>query len=302
MSDYRQTRAILKDFKLAPQKRFGQNFLVNKQTAEAIVRAGNITKQDCVLEVGVGLGALTRPLADAARQVLGFEIDNGIIRLLEKQGDLPENVTLIHQDILTADFQKLRQRCGSGLIIIANLPYSISNPFIFKLIDNAHLIKKATIMVQKEVADRLMADSGTKEYGIPTVLLGSCATVEKLMTLKPGEFHPQPKIDSVVISIDFSKTSRRAGDIADYDKHIFNRLVRVAFCQRRKTLLNTLSSGSFFVDNSFPDKAGNKKQTRLAIESAAIDPSTRAECLDVSDFISLANRFRSLTDPFCWKK
>ncbi|MBW1636776.1 MAG: ribosomal RNA small subunit methyltransferase A [Deltaproteobacteria bacterium] len=297
MSEYKQTRAILKDFNLAPQKRFGQNFLVNKQTAEAIVRAGNITDQDFVLEVGVGLGALTRPLAEAARHVLGFEIDNGIVRLLEKQGNLPANVTLIHQDILTADFQELYDRCDSDLIIIANLPYSISNPFIFKLIDNAHLLNRATIMVQKEVADRLMSGSGTKEYGIPTVLLGSCATVEKLMTLKPAEFHPQPKIDSVVIGIDFSKTSRRTGDFADYDKQIFRRLVRVAFSQRRKTLLNTLSSGGFFVNDLSHDKAGNKKQTRHAIESAAIDPSTRAECLDVSDFICLANIFKSLMDP-----
>jgi len=297
MNGYSQTRAILKDFNLAPHKRFGQNFLVNKQTAEAIVRAGNITDRDSVLEVGVGLGALTRPLARTARLVYGFEIDNGIIRLLKKQGNLPTNVILIHQDILTADFQDLYERCGAGLIIMANLPYSISNPFIFKLIDNVHLVSRATIMVQKEVADRLMAVSGTKEYGIPTVLLGSCAKVEKLMTLKPGEFHPQPKIDSVVISIDFEKTSRKSGDTVDFDRNIFNRVVKVAFSQRRKTLLNTLAGGSFFIKEPNPDKAANKIQTRQAIEASDISPSIRAECLEVSDFIRLTNRFQSFMDP-----
>jgi len=296
MNDYSQTRAILKDSNLAPQKRFGQNFLVNKQTAEAIVRAGNITDRDTVLEVGVGLGALTRPLARTAKLVYGFEIDNGIIRLLKKQNDLPANVILIHQDILTADFQEISDKCGTGLIIMANLPYSISNPFIFKLIENVQLVDRATIMVQKEVADRLMAGSGTKEYGIPTILLGSCARVTKLLTLKPAEFHPQPKIDSVVIGIDFKKTSRRSGDTADFDRNIFNRVVRTAFCQRRKTLLNTLSSGSFFINSGNPDKAANKIETRQAIESAAISPSVRAENLEVSDFIRLANSFQTFMD------
>ena len=126
-----QTRTILKEHNLAPKKRFGQNFLVHKQTAEAIVNSGRITKQDVVVEVGVGLGALTYPLSRASQHVFGYEIDSGIIRYHNEEGNLPQNVTLFHQDILTANFDELHDKCGNDLIIMANLPYSISNPFIF---------------------------------------------------------------------------------------------------------------------------------------------------------------------------
>ena len=291
MIKHGQTRALLKDHNLAPKKRFGQNFLVHRQTAEAIANAGQITAEDVVVEVGVGLGALTYPLAKSARHVFGYEIDRGIIRLHNEEGNLPENVTLVHQDILTEDFAALQEKCGNRLIIMANLPYSISNPFIFKLIDNAHLISKATIMLQKEVACRLMASPGSKEYGIPTVLLGVYASVEKVMTLKPHEFHPQPKIDSVVITIDFTKNPIVFDDHPEFNSSFFNRLVRTAFSQRRKTLLNTLASGRFFNTRAGNDKVLNKKITRQAIEAAGIMPSIRPECLAVTDYILLAASF-----------
>jgi 16S rRNA (adenine1518-N6/adenine1519-N6)-dimethyltransferase len=294
MNKRRQTRALLKDHNLAPKKRFGQNFLVHKQTAEAIVHSGQITKQDIVVEVGVGLGALTYPLSRASQHVFGYEIDSGIIRFHKEDGSLPHNVTLLHQDILTANFDELHDKCGNDLIIMANLPYSISNPFIFKLIDNAHLISKAIIMVQKEVADRLMAMPKSKEYGIPTILLGVCASVKKNMTLKPDEFHPRPKIDSVVITIDFTKISRINGDLPEFNRSFFNRIVRTAFSQRRKTLLNTLASGGFFRKNGADDKALNKIHTQQAIENANIAPSIRPECLDVADYIFLSTAFENL--------
>ena len=293
-----QTRAMLKDHNLAPKKRFGQNFLVHKHTAEAIVNAGKITSEDVVVEVGVGLGALTHPLAKSARHVFGYEIDRGIIQLHSEEGDLPENVTLIHRDILTEDFDELHDKCGRPLIIMANLPYSISNPFIFKLIENAHLISKATIMLQKEVAYRLMASPRSKEYGIPTVLLGVYASVEKIMTLKPHEFHPQPKIDSVVITIDFTKNSRFIDDIPEFNRLFFNRLVRTAFSQRRKTLLNTLTSGGFFNTPAGNDKILNKKYTQLAIEAADIIPSIRPECLTIKDYITLSTSFDDFQKNF----
>jgi 16S rRNA (adenine1518-N6/adenine1519-N6)-dimethyltransferase len=294
MNKRRQTRALLKDHNLAPKKRFGQNFLVHKQTAEAIVHSGQITKQDIVVEVGVGLGALTYPLSRASQHVFGYEIDSGIVRFHNEDGSLPHNVTLLHQDILTANFDELHDKCGNDLIIMANLPYSISNPFIFKLIDNAHLISKAIIMVQKEVADRLMAMPKSKEYGIPTILLGVCASVKKNMTLKPDEFHPRPKIDSVVITIDFTKISRINGDLPEFNRSFFNRIVRTAFSQRRKTLLNTLASGGFFRKNGADDKALNKIHTQQAIENANIAPSIRPECLDVADYIFLSTAFENL--------
>ena len=146
MSRYgRDAYLALKANRLAPKKRFGQNFLVHRQTAEAIVRAGGVASGDIIVEVGVGLGALTVPLAAVARHVYGYEIDSGIIRFHQEQDDLPKNVTLVHQDILRADFREIASRCGGKLKILANLPYSISNPFIFTLSDSWR-VPKARIM------------------------------------------------------------------------------------------------------------------------------------------------------------
>jgi 16S rRNA (adenine1518-N6/adenine1519-N6)-dimethyltransferase len=284
----KQTQDVLKGNRLAPKKRFGQNFLVHKATAEAIVRAGKVCDTDIILEVGVGLGALTLPLAGAAQHVFGYEIDSGIIRYHKEENDLPGNVTLVHQDILTADFQEIAQKCGGSLKIVANLPYSISNPFIFKLIDNASLIKTATVMLQKEVADRLMAQPNTKDYGVPTVLLASCASVHKLMTLKPGEFHPRPKVDSVVVSIDFTRAKERTIDNSKYNFSLFRQLVRATFNQRRKTILNTLSGAGLFYNSAGLDKTANKEHTLRVIKEADLLPNARPETLTVDDFINLA--------------
>lgn len=287
-----QTSTTLKNNKLAPNKRFGQNFLVNRHTAEAIVRAGKVQDTEVILEVGVGLGALTIPLAGAARHVFGFEIDSGIIRYHEEHGDLPSNVTLIHQDILTADFHEIAELSGGRLKIMANLPYSISNPFIFKLIDNAPLIHSATIMLQKEVAERLMAQPATKEYGVPTVLLASRATVKKVMTLGPAEFHPRPKIDSVVVTIDFTggQNQPSTGDLPDYNFDLFKKIVRTTFNQRRKTILNTLAGASFLSDPAKEQNAAAKELSFAAIELAGLSPKARPETLTVSDFIALTRQ------------
>lgn len=292
----RLTQNTLKDHQLAPKKRLGQNFLVNKHTAEAIVRAGNVLETDIILEVGVGLGALTTPLAAAVRHVYGYEIDRGIIRFHEEEGDLPDNVTLVHQDILTADFPQIAELCGGSLKILANLPYSISNPFIFKLIDNAPLIERATIMLQKEVADRLMAQPSTKEYGVPTVLLASCATVKKNMTLKPAEFHPRPKIDSVVITIDFAAKHKRQdkSEESPYDYSLFKQIVRTTFNQRRKTILNTLSDGGWFVASGKITQSVIKNMTEAAIINTNLSPTARPETLTVADFISLTGAMQEL--------
>lgn len=290
------TRHTLLSNQLAPKKRLGQNFLVNRHTAEAIVRAGMVCDTDIILEVGVGLGALTIPLAAAVRQVYGYEIDRGIIRYHQEQGDLPANVTLVHQDILTADFHQIAELCGGSLRILANLPYSISNPFIFKLIDNAPSIDCATIMLQKEVAERLTAQPATKEYGVPTVLLASCATVKKVLTLKPAEFHPRPKIDSMVITIDFKarRTEQAKNQWPEYDFALFKKIVRTTFNHRRKTILNTLSGAGFFLASGRNGKAENKAVTEMAITRATLSPAARPETLTVTDFMALARAIGQL--------
>lgn len=295
MSKYgRQPYDTLKSNKLTAKKRFGQNFLVNKNTAEAIVRSGNLSAEDTVVEVGVGLGALTTPLAQATKHVIAYEIDSGIVRLHEEEQDLPENVTLIHQDILKADFDAMYQQCGGPIKILANLPYSISNPFIFKLIENSHLIHSVTVMLQKEVADRLRAEPGTKDYGVPTILLGSCATVEKKLTLKPAEFHPRPKVDSVVIFIDFSQNRIDKGTSTDFDKAIFTKIVRTTFNQRRKTIANTLKDAGVFGPKGKDFKDINKEKALTALKNAEIPPQTRPETLTVTRFIELTNCISNL--------
>ncbi len=284
MTRYQETRRSLDKHQLAPKKRFGQNFLVNRRTAQAIVLAGRVAPTDTIVEVGVGLGALTQPLAERAARVIGLEIDSGIIRFHEEEKDLPGNVTLLHQDILQADFKQLASQCGARLKIMANLPYSISNPFIFKLIDNRELVECATIMLQKEVANRLMAHPATKEYGVPSVLLQSCATTQKLMTLSPREFHPRPKIDSVVVRIVFDRQPPQAHEGMPFDFPLFQRLVRTTFNQRRKTILNSLSAANLLPADFSDDKTRIKPLLEEVIRQADLDPALRPEVLSLEDF------------------
>ncbi len=274
---YQQTKSILKQQGLAPAKKLGQNFLVHRHTAERIVGLADISDQDTVLEIGVGLGALTTPLAQAASRVIGLEADSGIIRLHETEADLPANVELIHQDVLKADFKELAETCGGRLKIIANLPYSISSPFLFKLIKYHDLVDYAVVMLQKEVGLRLLAKPGTKEYGVPTVMMASCAETSMLMQVKPEEFHPRPKVDSVIVRLAFQPLPARVTAIGDFDYQRLKQVVNGAFGQRRKTLLNALSSTGML----------DKSQMASCIQQAGIEPSIRAERLELEDFVRL---------------
>ena len=276
---YQKSRTLLKEQGLAASKRLGQNFLVHRHTAERIVDFAELESRDTVVEVGVGLGALTRPLAEAAGGVLGLEADSGIIRLHEKQQDLPDNVRLIHQDILKADFKELmRLSGGKRLKIIANLPYSISSPFLFTLIEQHDLIDSAVIMLQKEVALRLLARPGSKEYGVPTVMLATVAEVRMLMHVGPEEFHPRPKVDSAVIRLSFQPVPERAAALGEFDRKLLRTIVNSSFGQRRKTLLNGLSAAGLC----------SKDMLRECITKAEILPSVRAEQLTLEEFVRLA--------------
>ncbi len=293
MAEYgSQTRTALQNHKLAPKKRFGQNFLVHRQTAEAIVRAAGVGSEDLVVEVGVGLGALTAPLAAAARQVIGYEIDSGIIRLHQEEGRLADNVSLRHQDILKVDFAELAGECGGPLQIVANLPYSISNPFLFKLIDNAASVATATVMLQKEVAERLTAATGSKEYGVPTVLLASCAVVRTLMRLSPAEFHPRPKVDSLVVQVDFRGGFHPGLAASPGGYPLLRRVVRTCFNQRRKTILNTLCD----LLPASTERADRRQLVIEAIAMAGLQPARRPETLELIDFLRLCNSLAEVAE------
>ena len=283
---YQNTKTVLKKQGLAPTKKLGQNFLVHRHTAERIVELAGITYKDTVLEVGVGLGALTTPLAAAAAQVIGLEADSGIIRLHEEQKSLPKNVRLIHKDVLKADFQELADNFGDRLKILANLPYSISSPFLFKLIKHHDLIDFAVVMLQKEVALRLLAQPGTKEYGVPTVLMASCAEVEMLMQVKPEEFHPRPKVDSAIVRLSFQPIPERVQKIGPIDYPLLKTVVAGAFGQRRKTLLNALSATGLL----------DKHDIAECISVTGLAPQVRAERLDFENFVRLSRAIAKRRD------
>ncbi len=304
MTQYgRQACETLHRYSLAPKKRFGQNFLVHKRTAEAIVNASNTDKNDTVVEVGVGLGALTLPLAKQVSHVFGFEIDSGLVRFHKEQNLLPKNVTVIHDDILNADFSEIMRDIGNGkdrLKIIANLPYSISNPFIFKLIDNARYIHTVTVMLQKEVALRLSASPGTKEYGIPTILVASCATVENHFLIRPEEFYPRPQVDSMVISLHFHHRSPRGIDCSEsYDRSLLKEIVRTTFHQRRKTIENTLKDIPRIRHAAGTEKKQRKKIAGEALKKAGISPSIRPEQLEIRQYIALTRVLSRQLVHFC---
>ena len=277
----KKIKDVLKQHRLAPMKRFGQNFLVNKNIAEKIVRLAEINPDDTIIELGVGFGALTSHLAKICKKVIGLEIDSGIIRYHEEESILPDNVTLIHQDILQADFSKLAKEAGGRLKIIANLPYSISNPLLFKLAVHMDEIEWAVLMLQKEVARRLSANIGTKDYGILTVRMAACASAQKLLDLGPQHFHPRPKVDSQVMRITFDPKPARASALPNYDRNLFKTVVDAAFQQRRKTLVNALSSSSLL--------GLDKKSIEGALAQMQLDSRIRGERLQVEDFVALTN-------------
>ena len=277
----KKIKDILQQQKLAPKKRFGQNFLINKNISEKIVKLTGVSPDDTIIELGVGFGALTFHLAKICKRVIGLEIDSGIIRYHLEAGSLPENVTLVHQDILQADFVKLADESGARLKMIANLPYSISNPLLFKLTGYKDKIEWAVLMLQKEVAQRLTAEIGTKDYGILTVRMAACASVKKLLNLGPQHFHPRPKVDSQVVKITFFPRPERAAALPHYDPELFKNIIDAAFQQRRKTLVNALSTSNRL--------EADKKTIVRSLEKLGLDNRIRGERLSVEDYVALTN-------------
>lgn len=281
MPSQHTVKAILKDSRLAPHKRLGQNFLTNTQVATRIAEEAGVASTDSIIELGVGLAALTLPLAARAGRVIGLEIDSGIISWLKEEQLLPANVELRRQDLLQTDFGKLAEETGARLKIVANLPYSVSSPLLFKLLDTADNLAWAVLMLQKEVADRLTASRNTKEYGILTVLFAPLATVTRLFLVGPGNFHPKPKVDSAVIRIRFNQPGQHVFPPPQWP--IFKKLVKSAFQQRRKTLLNALAASPLFPDG--------KPQARSLLQKAGIEARRRAEDLSASEYMALTRLY-----------
>jgi len=257
-----------------PKRRLGQNFLVQPAVAQRLVDALPISSHDTILELGPGTGALTKILAGQVKRVMALELDEEAVSFLEEELADYGNIEIIHGDMMAASFSHLAKEAGEKLKVVGNLPYNISTQLLIKLIQSNEDILWAALMFQKEVAQRLYASPGSKQYGILSVLLQYCAKVEKLFDVSPGSFFPKPKVNSTVIFVRFISPPNR---VHDFD--LFTQLVRTAFQQRRKKILNAL--------RNFHQLSTD--QIQYALAKANIPTTYRAEQLSVESFVILSN-------------
>ena len=258
----------------------GQNFLVEDEMAERLAREAGVEAGDRVIEIGTGLGVLTRALAAKADRVVTIEIDAGLVRALEDDALLPDNVELIHADALELYLADLVQREAAGgapVRVVANLPYSVASPLLRKLLDLRGEIVDWSVMLQRELADRLVAEPGRKEYGSLTVLHALCCDVARLLDLRPGAFFPPPKVGSSFVRF-WPKPG--AGLRAEEIDHV-ERVVRSVFNERRKTILNGLRRGGH-------PWSGDRDVLEGVLASVGIDPNARAEKVDPERLLALA--------------
>jgi 16S rRNA (adenine1518-N6/adenine1519-N6)-dimethyltransferase len=273
---------LLKAWKIYPRKSMGQHFLKDPGVAGMIVTGGRFGTEDVVVEIGAGLGALTIPLAAVTRHVLATEPDKKIAALLKHEllaARVP-NVTVVEKDFLQCDLEVLAGTFPEApLQVIGNLPYHISSQILLRLISFRTIVAGALLMFQKEVADRLLAEAGTKAYGRLSVLTQYCADIENVTSVKASSFYPMPKVDSTVVKITFFN----APPFPATDESFLFEVVRAAFGKRRKTLRNALTKSSLKL---------SEVQIVTALEAAAIYPARRAETLTVKEFVSLAEALR----------
>lgn len=274
------TIAVLQKYNFNFQKKFGQNFLIDTRVLERIIDSAEITKDDCVLEIGPGIGTMTQYLAESAREVVAVEIDKNLIPILQND-TLAEydNVTIINDDILKVDINKIVQEKNNGqpIKVVANLPYYITTPIIMGLFESHVPLKSITIMVQKEVADRMQVGPGTKDYGALSLAVQYYAKPEIVANVPPNCFIPRPNVGSAVIRL--TRHEQPPVDVKN-ETHMFA-LIRASFNQRRKTLINGLTN------------AGNlnvtKEQIVQALEQMGLPATVRGEALTLEQFGELSN-------------
>ena len=279
-------RVLLAAANIRPNKNRGQNFLSDAKTARGIVEKAGIQATDTVLEIGAGLGALTLPLAAKAARVYAVEWDKRLFDLLSKrlEGSDAQNVVLIREDILNMDFTALAAQAGGALVAVGNLPYYISSQILAKTVLERTAFKKAVYMFQKEMAQRMAALPGGKDYGRLSVVSQYAARISPLAQVSAAQFHPRPGVESLVLEFAFLFPPPHAA----LSEPLFFSIVKAAFAKRRKTLKNTLSTSGLGYSQS---------QVLTALEAAGIDPSRRAETLSVPEFVCLADAFLALGKP-----
>ncbi len=275
-------RALLKAWQLPPKKSLGQNFLSDPSVAEMIAERAKIGAEDAVLEIGAGLGALTAPLARRAGRVTAVETDRRLLDLLrtELRARRIDNVDLLEADILRVDIRPLAKASGRSLVVTGNLPYHISSQIIVQLIQARESVRRAVVMIQREMAQRLMAVPGSKDYGRLTVMLRYCADIRSVAVVRSDRFYPRPKVDSEVVAIDFHHPPPLPAE----DEPFLFLVIKAAFGKRRKTLKNALSGSELQLSPT---------EARDALEAAGIDPARRAETVSVGEFVGLSEKIEA---------
>jgi len=279
-------RILLAAHNVRPKKQLGQNFLSDPATAAMIVSRSGISPEDIVLEIGAGLGALTIPLARVAQKVVAVDKDRQIIDILRTEilANNLSNVVLMDRNILKVDIKALAEDFGRRIVVIGNLPYNISSQILVQLIKSRKAVSRAILMFQKEMAQRITAQPGCKEYGRLTVMLQYCSDIKKVADVKASLFFPKPKVDSEVLEIRFKKALEYTAD----DETFLFRVIKAAFGNRRKTLKNSLYASELNIDANL---------AKHVLESSDIDPVRRAETLNTEEFVKLSNNLLRILQP-----
>lgn len=280
------TIEVLQKYHFNFQKKFGQNFLIDTHVLDKIISAAGITKDDFVLEIGPGIGTMTQYLACAAREVVAVEIDKNLIPILEDTLQDYENVSVINDDILKVDIAALAEEKNQGrpIKVVANLPYYITTPIIMGLFEKNVPLESITVMVQKEVADRMQVGPGTKDYGALSLAVQYYAEPYIVANVPPNCFMPRPSVGSSVIRL----TRHREMPVLVKDEKLMFRLIRASFNQRRKTLANGLKNS--------PELQFSKEEIETAIETLGKGASVRGEALTLEEFAKLANSFTDMQE------
>lgn len=279
LSNPQKTIEIIRKYEFAFQKKFGQNFLIDAHVLNKIIASAEITKDDCVLEIGPGIGTMTQYLAEATGRVVAVEIDRNLIPILEETLSDYDNVTVINEDVLKVDINELAVHYNGGkpIKVVANLPYYITTPIIMGLFESHVPVKSITVMVQKEVAQRMQAGPGTKDYGALSLAVQFYAEPYIVANVPPNCFMPRPGVGSAVIRL----TLHENPPVTVKNEKLLFQIIRASFNQRRKTLQNGL--------NNSPEIHASKEQIQAAIGQLGVSPSVRGEALTLGQFAVLAD-------------
>lgn len=272
-------RAVLDRYGFTFKKKFGQNFLTNDQVLDDICDAAEITKEDFVLEIGPGIGTLTQVLSERAGHVLAVELDSKLLPILDDTLAFCRNTEVLNQDILKVDLDQIAEEKNQGrpFKVVANLPYYITTPILLQLLTGHAPVESITVMVQKEVAERMQAGPGSKDYGALSLAIQYYTDPEYICTVTPDNFIPRPKVDSAVITLRIRKEPK----VLARDEKLLFELIRAAFSQRRKTLLNSLSNARI--------SDISKEDVRQALLAMGLDEGIRGEKLSLEDFSRLSD-------------